>query len=578
MSQSAAERSWTNARVSTAATGAEIGDKPAFRLLRYFSLASFFAIAAATVVLATLYERLAERDLIEAQQQHHVTLTRMAANTLWPHFSEFVRSSAALDHKALQSHPEVARLHQAVVQELTGTDVLKIKIYDLDGRTVFSTEAKQIGEDKSKNAGFVSARGGKPASELTHRNQFSAFEQTVENIDVVSSYVPIRRAGSDAVEAVFEIYSDISPLLGRIRDTRNTVTASVTAVLLALYAALFFIVRHADNVIRRQELQRRRDEESLREARREIVRSEEFHRALVERSSDAVVLLGADLNVRYATSPVLRILGRSEAGLIGSTLTPFACEPHREAFNEWLAALASRTGAEPPIEFECDHPETSRRYLEAAATNLLSDPAVHGIVVNIRDITERKQAEMQVRRLALYDGLTGLARRDFYAEQARKAIAQAHRFKEGLAVLFLDLDRFKHINDTLGHDAGDTLLREVAARLRDTLRDGDTIGRYLQNKVEDSISRLGGDEFTILLTRLKRPEDVGAVANRILATVSRPYVLNGQQVTITASIGIACYPQDGANVEELLRCADTAMYQAKQQGKNTYCLYSGTPR
>ena len=502
----------------------------------------------------------------------------MAANTLWPHFSEFVRSSAALDHKALQSHPEVARLHQAVVQELTGTDVLKIKIYDLDGRTVFSTEAKQIGEDKSKNAGFVSARGGKPASELTHRNQFSAFEQTVENIDVVSSYVPIRRAGSDAVEAVFEIYSDISPLLGRIRDTRNTVTASVTAVLLALYAALFFIVRHADNVIRRQELQRRRDEESLREARREIVRSEEFHRALVERSSDAVVLLGADLNVRYATSPVLRILGRSEAGLIGSTLTPFACEPHREAFNEWLAALASRTGAEPPIEFECDHPETSRIYLEAAATNLLSDPAVHGIVVNIRDITERKQAEMQVRRLALYDGLTGLARRDFYAEQARKAIAQAHRFKEGLAVLFLDLDRFKHINDTLGHDAGDTLLREVAARLRDTLRDGDTIGRYLQNKVEDSISRLGGDEFTILLTRLKRPEDVGAVANRILATVSRPYVLNGQQVTITASIGIACYPQDGANVEELLRCADTAMYQAKQQGKNTYCLYSGTPR
>jgi len=570
MNQSADERLQVPAGEPAAATGVVIGDRPAFRLLRYFSLASFFAIATATVVLATLHERLAERDLIEAQEQHHIALTRVAANTLWPHFSEFVRSAAALDNKALQSHPEIARLHQAVVQELAGTHVLKIKIYDLAGRTAFSTEAKQIGEDKSKNAGFVSARGGKPATELTHRNQFSAFEQTVENIDVVSSYVPIRRVGSDAVEAVFEIYSDISPLLRRIHDTRNTVIASVTAVLLALYAVLFFIVRHADSVIRRQELQRRRDEENLREARREIARSEEFHRALVEGSSDAVVLLGADLIVRHATSPVLRILGRTEASLVGSSLAQFACDPHRESFAEWLAALASRSGTIKPIEFECDHPETGRRYLEAAATNLLSHPAVHGIVINIRDITERKQAEAQMRWLALYDGLTGVAKRDLYSEQVRKAIAQAKRHDEPLAILFLDLDGFKRVNDTLGHDAGDMLLKAMAARLRETLREGDTVGRYVAQKAEDHIGRLGGDEFTILLTRLKRPEDAGAVARRILATVSRPYGLNGQQATITASIGIAVYPQDGTSLEELIRRADDAMYLAKQQGRNTY--------
>ena len=559
-----------------AASSGVSGERSVFPLLRYFSLASLVAIAAATVALTVAQERLAERDLIRAQEHHHVTLTQMAANTLWPRFAAFVGSSAALDGGALKSQPEIGQLHEAVFKELAGTAVLKVKLYDLAGRTVFSTEAKQIGEDKSKNAGFLSARAGTSASELTHRNQFSAFEQTVENIDVVSSYVPIKGAGG-SVTAVFEIYSDISPLLSRIRETRNTVIVLVTAVLLALYAALYFIVRHADQMIRRQELQRRQDEERLSEARGEIARSEEFHRALVERSSDAVVVLGADLNVRYATAPVVRILGRPEASLVGFSLVACAYEPHREAFGEWLATITPRSGPVQPIEFEYDHPDTGRRYLEAVATNLLAHAAVRGIVVNIRDITERKQAEMQVRRLALYDGLTGLARRDLYLEKSRKAIAQAHRFKENLAILFLDIDRFKHINDTLGHDAGDTLLREVAARLREAVRDMDTIGRPVLNKVEDSISRLGGDEFTILLTRLKRPEDAESVAHRILESVSRPYRLNAEDVTITVSIGIARYPRDGANIEELLRCADTAMYQAKQQGKNTYCLYSGTP-
>jgi len=578
MDQSASEQPQAPALQSAAAPGEAAAERPPFRLLRYFSAASLLAMAVATVVLTLLHERLAERDLIEARQQHHVTLTRMAANTLWPHFSAFVRSSAALDHKALQSHPEVARLREAVMRELAGTDVLKIKIYDLAGRTVFSTEARQIGEDQSQNAGFVSARGGKPASELTHRNQFSAFEQVVVDIDVVSSYVPIRRAGSDAVEAVFEIYSDVSPLASRIRDTRNTVTASVSTILLALYAVLFFVVRHADRVMRRQELQRSRDEVSLREARREIARSEEFHRALIEHSSDAVVILDADGTVRYATPNVLRIVGEPEANVIGSALAAHVCEPDRKAVAEWLEASVSRREPVGPIGFECEHSGTGRRYLEAAATNLLSHPAVRGMVVNMRDVTERRQAEMEVRRLALYDSLTGLAKRDLYAEQTRKAIAQAKRYGEQLGVLFLDLDGFKSINDTLGHDAGDLVLQGVAARLREVLREGDTLGRLVLHKPEDQIARLGGDEFTILLSRLKRAEDAGAVARRLLEAVARPYVVNGQPVTVTVSIGLAVFPQDGSDMEELLRRADDAMYQAKQQGKNTYRFYTEAPR
>ncbi len=545
-----------------------------FRLLRYFSIASFIAIVVATAALTALHERLAVRDLIDAQEQHHVVLTRVAANILWPQFSPFVRSSTALDNNALKSHPEIERLHRAVLQELTGTRVLKIKIYDLSGRTVFSTEAKQIGEDKSKNAGFLSAREGKPASELTHRNQFSAFEQSVENIDVVSSYIPIYRKDSSEVEEVFEIYSDISSLLQRIQETRNTVILQVTAVLLGLYLALFFIVRHADSVIKRQVLQRQKDEESLRNARSEIVRSEEFHRALIERSSDAVVVLGADLTVRYATFTVVRILGRPEASIMGSPLVECACEPHRALVANWLTSVASQPEAVQPIEFEGDHAAKGRRHFEATATNLLNHPAVQGIVVNIRDVTERKHAEMEVRRLALYDSLTGLSKREFFAEHVRKAIGHARRYAEPLAVMFLDLDRFKRINDTFGHDAGDTVLREVAARLRQILREGDTIGRDLLHKAEDNIARLGGDEFTILLNRLKRPEDAASVARRILDAVSRPCKLGGEEVTVTVSIGIAIFPQDGANIDDLLTRADAAMYDAKEHGKNTYKLFS----
>ncbi|MBI2294868.1 MAG: GGDEF domain-containing protein [Betaproteobacteria bacterium] len=541
-----------------------------FRLLRYFSLASFIAIVLATAALTAIYERQAVRDLVDAQEQHHVVLTRVAANFLWPQFSAFVRSSAALDNNALQSHPEIARLHRAVLQELAGTRVLKIKIYDLAGRTVFSTEARQIGEDKSKNAGFVAARDGKPASELTHRNQFSAFEQTVENIDVVSSYIPIYGRNSSAVEAVFEIYSDTSSLLRRMHETRNTVIIQVTSVLLGLYLVLFFIVKHADSVIKRQELQRQTDEESLRDARSAIVRSEEFHRALIEHSSEAVVLLGADFTVRYATFTVARILGRPEASIMGSPLVDCACEPYRALVEGWLTMVVSQPEAVLPIEFEGDHAAKGRRYFEATATNLLNHPGVQGIVVNIRDVTERKHAEMQVRRLALYDGLTGLAKRDFFAEQIRMAIAHARRYNELLAVMFLDLDYFKRVNDTLGHDAGDTLLKEVAARLRQILREGDTIGRYVVQQVEDHIARLGGDEFTILLNRLRQPEDAALVARRILDAVSRPYTLRGRKMTVTVSIGIAIFPRDGANLEELLKGADAAMYEAKAHGKNTF--------
>lgn len=547
--------------------------RPAFALLRYFSIASLVALIAATVVLTALQQRLAERDLIRAQEHHHTVLTRSVAHGHWGEFSDFFRIAADLDAAAMQKHPEYIRLLKQVQQEFLGTQVLKIKIYDARGRTVFSTDPKQLGEDKSGNAGFLSARANVPASELTHRNQFSAFEQVVEDVDVVSSYVPLHRDNSRDVEAVFEIYSDISQLLAHVRETRNAVALRVTGVLLLLYLALFFIVRHADGVIKAQELQRQRDEESLRAAREEVLRSEQFHRALIEHSSDAVLLLGPDLKVSYVTPADVRVLGLPETGLIGLSLSAYACAEYRELITGWLGQVVDSPEDPLRVEFEGNH-AGDRRYFVATATNLRNHPAVQGIVVNIRDVTERKLAELQVRRHALYDDLTGLARREFFVQQTRKAIARAARRQEMLALMFLDLDEFKKINDTLGHHVGDLLLKEVGTRLRDTLRQEDTIGRLMLADTDDHIARFGGDEFTVLLSGLIKAENAAQVARRTLDAVSVPYVLEGQEIVVTISIGIAIYPQDGTDADQLFKRADAAMYAAKSTGKNTYKFHS----
>lgn len=169
------------------------GKGQAFRLLRYFSIASFIVIACATAFLTELQHRLAVDDLIRAQEQNHVLLTQSVAQGHWPEFAALLAIAGTLDTPALKRDLEISRIHSLLQGEFSGTKVLKVKIYSPSGRTVFSTDERQIGEDKADNAGFRRAISGIPSSELTHRNRFSAFEQTVENIDVISTYVPVVR-------------------------------------------------------------------------------------------------------------------------------------------------------------------------------------------------------------------------------------------------------------------------------------------------------------------------------------------------------------------------------------------------
>jgi diguanylate cyclase (GGDEF)-like protein len=187
----------------------------------------------------------------------------------------------------------------------------------------------------------------------------------------------------------------------------------------------------------------------------------------------------------------------------------------------------------------------------------------------VRDITERKRTEERVFRLAYHDSLTGLLNRNSFKEHLAQALAQAQRHGRYVATLFLDLDRFKRINDTFGYKFGDLLLQGIGERIREGVRKSDKPARHV-----DSVSRLGGDEFTILLPEVGRVQDLAKVAKRILETVASPLMISGHEIFMTGSIGITVYPMDGEDPDTLLKNADAAMYSAKEQGRNNYQFYS----
>jgi diguanylate cyclase (GGDEF)-like protein/PAS domain S-box-containing protein len=192
----------------------------------------------------------------------------------------------------------------------------------------------------------------------------------------------------------------------------------------------------------------------------------------------------------------------------------------------------------------------------------------------LQDLTERRQVEARIRYLAYYDGLTGLPNRRMMSEHVAQGLRQARRNKRPLALLFLDLDNFKSINDSLGHSWGDKLLRQVAERLSQCVRASDLVSRPGVQTLTQPVFRFGGDEFAVLLFNLQKERDAVLVVQRIMSALEAPFVIEGHELFATASIGIAVSPSDGDDLKTLLRNADAAMYQAKQKGKNTFEFYT----
>ena len=237
-----------------------------FKLLRYFSIASLLAFIVVTVLLGIFYRQMAVRGLIRVEESKNVALTQAFVNSLWSDLEPFIRSAQTMTDAELITHPDSSHLRQAVVAQMRDLSVVKVKLYDLDGRAIFSTETAQIGGDDSGNAGFLDARTGVVASELTHRDSFSAFEGTIEDQDVLSTYIPIRQPGmTEPIEGVFELYSNVTPLLQYVDTMQRNIVAGVALILSALYIMLFLIVRRADGIIRHQHQEQLQTQENLRQ-------------------------------------------------------------------------------------------------------------------------------------------------------------------------------------------------------------------------------------------------------------------------------------------------------------------------
>lgn len=307
-----------------------------------------------------------------------------------------------------------------------------------------------------------------------------------------------------------------------------------------------------------------RDISERKRALLELEQREQRFRALVEKSWSGVALLDSKLTFTFAGASTQRLLGYSEQDMLGSTFLSHVHPRDKQAAREALATVTTAPSRQASAELRFQHNNGTWVWLEAFAQNLLHEPSVGAIVVNYRDITQRKATEKQLEYQAYYDALTGLPNRLLFRDRVVNAIAQARRHRRGIAVMYLDLDHFKLVNDGLGHSVGDGLLSEVAARLQGSIRASDTI------------SRLGGDEFTILLNDTNSTEGVFAVARKVLQSLARPFHVQGHELFVTASIGISVFPTDGEDVETLLKSADSAMYRAKELGRNQTQLFTSS--
>jgi diguanylate cyclase (GGDEF)-like protein/PAS domain S-box-containing protein len=282
--------------------------------------------------------------------------------------------------------------------------------------------------------------------------------------------------------------------------------------------------------------------------------------ALVEHGTDAIAIFDPDLRLVYASPAYQTAFGAGLDGELTDLRIKDSVHPEDlDRVQRTFWELVSRPGDLVTFECRVAHGDGTWRHLEVTATNRIEDPAVKGVVCNCQDITERVEAAARLSHLALHDSLTELPNRALLLDRLQQAIARAHRSGRPCAVLFLDLDHFKRVNDTLGHAAGDELLIEVANRLRQVTR------------ANDSVARLGGDEFVVVSEELEDPSMAMELAERIRRAVSQPVHLSSRTLIVGCSVGIAL--SDCHSPEALLQEADTALYRAKEGGRDRAEMY-----
>jgi len=294
----------------------------------------------------------------------------------------------------------------------------------------------------------------------------------------------------------------------------------------------------------------------------ELQSREARYSALVQNSSDLVTIVDRDATILFQSPSVARVLGWDAESSLGTNFLAALNGSDQKRWRTIVDFLLGESGAEMVVEWRVHHGDGSWRVLQSIVTNLIDEPSVGGLVLNSRDISDQKTLEEQLRHQAFHDPLTGLANRALFSEQLDQAVRRRGRIGAGLALLFVDLDSFKAVNDLHGHGLGDEVLKQVAERLEAALRDA------------DSIARLSGDEFAVLFEGVALDFTPRSGAERLINALAEPFRVGASDVFVTASIGVALDAAAGESAEDLLRNADLAMYAAKTKNRGSYEIFS----
>ncbi|MEP6546357.1 MAG: EAL domain-containing protein [Gammaproteobacteria bacterium] len=372
-----------------------------------------------------------------------------------------------------------------------------------------------------------------------------------EQMREISAPAPSRSQVSDAVARSLPYVAMLAAFLVLVSFNRGDIGGPATVMTIVVFAlTLLLMVRQSINM----------RVAGLTRERRATRLVEERYASLIANASDVIMIVRPDGVMRFTSPASERMLGLKAEDIAGSNLLDLWAGADVEHLRSFLAEVAATpNGIVGPVELRLEHHHTGF-VLEIVGSNLMNDPAVNGLALNFRDISERKALEEKLRQLAFHDPLTRLANRNLFHDRVQHALTLAKRGPTLVAVMFLDLDNFKNINDSLGHDAGDKLLQEVSQRLITTTRTSDTV------------ARLGGDEFAVMLEGITTGAEAEHVAGSLIASLGPAFSLNATEVHVGTSIGVALSTPE-SDAASLLSNADLAMYHAKAAGKNRFATF-----
>ena len=400
-----------------------------FKSNRYLIFSTAIGIVS-IVCLMILYRQIALASLVDSETRSNVALTEVMSNAIWSRYRNLIITDVASINEIGEIHPAIVQLDYDVKQLMRGsTKLVKVKIYNLDGSTFYSSDPSQVNQDKRDNPGFLSARSGKIASNVTFRHEFDSFDGKQSDVNVVSSYIPIRNRLNGEPEAVFEVYSNVTDLIRQMQRLQWQIVIGVLGSMAIFYALLITNSRRVDRI-------------------------------------------------------------------------------------------------------ESAHQE------------------------------EASRSEAQILYQTYYDQVTELPNRLSFKEKLDQTISSARGHGTRMAVILMDIDRFKLVNDSFGDGAGDTLLRLITLRLSNSMRQS------------DMLFHMGGDEFTVLLENIDSSLSVSRLAKRMVESMKAPFYINGHSIVTTLSFGISIQDEDDIEPAKLVKNAEAAMYLAKERGGNQIQFYA----